>query len=259
MAGRRLYRSPDGQLGGVCAGVAEYLDLDPTVVRIGVIVGSVATSLPLLPAYVLMWAFVPQRSEALDPADEVDVQWDADRLRVTYPAPIAPHTVPWPNWLGAGVAGVAGLSLLLGVVGLVLTLVGVDVAVLIQGWVAMIGQGLVSLGALWMASGLLPRPYTVSVTHASVLIERPLGRSESLDLAAVRDVHVGAKTLILGLREGDRVEVPLPRDPIAVDALVQQITKARQRALDHHDDLDAADDRRRELERVLASREVPER
>ena len=31
---KRLYRSNDRILGGVCAGIAEYLDLDPTVMRV---------------------------------------------------------------------------------------------------------------------------------------------------------------------------------------------------------------------------------
>ena len=31
---RRLTRSDNKMLGGVCAGIAEYLDLDPTVIRV---------------------------------------------------------------------------------------------------------------------------------------------------------------------------------------------------------------------------------
>ena len=32
---KKLYRSNDRILGGVCAGIAEYLDFDPVAVRIG--------------------------------------------------------------------------------------------------------------------------------------------------------------------------------------------------------------------------------
>ena len=31
---KRLYRSKERQIGGVCGGVAKYLDLDPVVVRL---------------------------------------------------------------------------------------------------------------------------------------------------------------------------------------------------------------------------------
>ena len=34
MSGKRLYKSNDKKLCGVCGGVAEYFDIDPTVVRL---------------------------------------------------------------------------------------------------------------------------------------------------------------------------------------------------------------------------------
>lgn len=34
MNGKRLYKSADKKVSGVCGGVAEYLDVDPTIVRI---------------------------------------------------------------------------------------------------------------------------------------------------------------------------------------------------------------------------------
>lgn len=32
---KRLYRSDDRVIGGVCSGIAEYLDFDPVAVRLG--------------------------------------------------------------------------------------------------------------------------------------------------------------------------------------------------------------------------------
>ncbi|MGH9086171.1 MAG: PspC domain-containing protein [Acidimicrobiales bacterium] len=55
---RQLRRRPDeGPLGGVCAGVADYFQLDPVLVRIGAVV--LALSGPGIIAYVLAWIFVP--------------------------------------------------------------------------------------------------------------------------------------------------------------------------------------------------------
>ncbi|MFL6206524.1 MAG: PspC domain-containing protein [Acidimicrobiales bacterium] len=54
--GRRR-RPDDGPIAGVCAGVAEYFDVDPVVVRIAAVV--LAVSGPGVIAYVLAWIFVP--------------------------------------------------------------------------------------------------------------------------------------------------------------------------------------------------------
>ncbi|MGK2950472.1 MAG: PspC domain-containing protein, partial [Acidimicrobiales bacterium] len=48
----------DGHIGGVCAGVAEYFDVDPVIVRIAAVV--LAFSGPGLAVYVLAWIFVPE-------------------------------------------------------------------------------------------------------------------------------------------------------------------------------------------------------
>ncbi len=56
---RRLYRSRDRQLAGVAGGMAEYLDIDPTVVRIlWIIVGIASGGLALL-AYVILALVIP--------------------------------------------------------------------------------------------------------------------------------------------------------------------------------------------------------
>ena len=34
MVTKRLYRSKERMIGGVCGGLAEYLDIDPTVMRV---------------------------------------------------------------------------------------------------------------------------------------------------------------------------------------------------------------------------------
>jgi phage shock protein PspC (stress-responsive transcriptional regulator) len=55
---KRLVRRPrKGPLGGVCAGVAKYFDVDPTLVRIAAVV--LAFMGPGIPAYLIAWVFVP--------------------------------------------------------------------------------------------------------------------------------------------------------------------------------------------------------
>jgi phage shock protein PspC (stress-responsive transcriptional regulator) len=55
---RRLRRRPDdGHIAGVCAGVAEYFNVDPVIVRIAAVV--LLLSGPGFFAYILAWIFVP--------------------------------------------------------------------------------------------------------------------------------------------------------------------------------------------------------
>ncbi|MBI2677324.1 MAG: PspC domain-containing protein [Candidatus Koribacter versatilis] len=71
-ARKHLVRSRrDRKVAGVCAGLAEYLDLDVTLVRVLTVVLSIIWA-PLLIAYVVMWIVVPE--EPLRLADQVSIQ-----------------------------------------------------------------------------------------------------------------------------------------------------------------------------------------
>jgi phage shock protein PspC (stress-responsive transcriptional regulator) len=69
---RRLYRSrTDTVLGGVAGGVAEYLDADPSIVRIiwailGIVTGGIFVVL-----YIVMWIVVPEAPASAAPAAAV--------------------------------------------------------------------------------------------------------------------------------------------------------------------------------------------
>ena len=57
---KRLYRSGrDRILGGVCGGIAEYLNVDPTVIRILWILFTLAYGAGLI-AYLIAWMIVPR-------------------------------------------------------------------------------------------------------------------------------------------------------------------------------------------------------
>ncbi len=66
---KRLYRSSKNKmLGGVCGGIAEYLNVDPTIVRIIFVALMLIPPLTLwtrfwipLVAYVILWIIVPER------------------------------------------------------------------------------------------------------------------------------------------------------------------------------------------------------
>ena len=58
---RRLVRTRDDRwLGGVCGGVAAYTGLDPNLVRLLAVLGTVLGAGSLVVAYVVAWIVMPQ-------------------------------------------------------------------------------------------------------------------------------------------------------------------------------------------------------
>jgi Putative stress-responsive transcriptional regulator len=61
METKKLRRSRDKMLGGVCAGIAEYFNLDPTLVRVGYALLSVfSAAFPGILAYIVLLIIMPQ-------------------------------------------------------------------------------------------------------------------------------------------------------------------------------------------------------
>ncbi len=59
---KRLYRSNDKMIGGVCAGIAEYFGWDPNLVRVGyVLISMGSVFFPGILAYIVMMVVVPER------------------------------------------------------------------------------------------------------------------------------------------------------------------------------------------------------
>lgn len=66
---RRLTRSRDKMLAGVCGGIAEYFQVDPTLVRVGyVLVSILSAAFPGLLAYIILMLVMPQPDSSVPPA-----------------------------------------------------------------------------------------------------------------------------------------------------------------------------------------------
>lgn len=92
-AGTRLYRSrSDRMLTGVLAGVGHYFGIDPTWVRIGYVILTLATSFfPALVAYIIATVIIPE-----EPAASAGTsQWQSATTPPAPPVPAAP-AVPTP-------------------------------------------------------------------------------------------------------------------------------------------------------------------
>lgn len=64
MSKKKLTRSANKILAGVCGGIAEYFDVDPTVVRICYVVLSLfSAAFPGLLLYIIMLLLMPEKNE----------------------------------------------------------------------------------------------------------------------------------------------------------------------------------------------------
>ena len=62
---KRLYRSKkDRMLGGVCAGLGEHLDIDPTVIRLIWAVVTVLSFGTGIAVYIVAWFLIPEEDVA---------------------------------------------------------------------------------------------------------------------------------------------------------------------------------------------------
>lgn len=57
---KRLYRSQtDSKIAGVCGGLAEYFNVDPTIIRVVFVILLLPGGLPGLLPYIILWIVVP--------------------------------------------------------------------------------------------------------------------------------------------------------------------------------------------------------
>ena len=62
MVKKRLYRSiKDRKIAGVCGGMAEYFDVDPTVVRLLWALSLILGIFPSIIAYIICWVVIPEK------------------------------------------------------------------------------------------------------------------------------------------------------------------------------------------------------
>ena len=102
---RRLRRSRrDRVLGGVCGGVARYLDVDPVLLRIAAVALVLSGGVGLL-AYVIAWIVIPEA----EPGEPESVAAPANRHTVAVAVGAAPLGLgvlllvrQWMPWFGAG-------------------------------------------------------------------------------------------------------------------------------------------------------------
>lgn len=61
MEQKKLLRSNDRVIAGVCGGIAEYLNIDPTVVRVAYVVLTLFTVFCGIILYPILWIIMPEK------------------------------------------------------------------------------------------------------------------------------------------------------------------------------------------------------
>lgn len=58
---KRLYRSRERIIAGICGGIAEYLNIDPVAVRLVAAVSILFSFFTVIIAYFIAWMIIPER------------------------------------------------------------------------------------------------------------------------------------------------------------------------------------------------------
>ena len=65
---KRLYRSRNDKiLGGVCAGIANYFEVDPVIVRLLLVLGTLFSMGLGILAYLIAWMIIPEELKITPP------------------------------------------------------------------------------------------------------------------------------------------------------------------------------------------------
>ena len=65
MTMRKIYRSKnDKMIAGICGGLGEMFEIDPTLMRLGLVfIGLVTGVLPFIIAYIVGWIIIPENPD----------------------------------------------------------------------------------------------------------------------------------------------------------------------------------------------------
>jgi phage shock protein C len=59
--GKKLLRSNDRWIAGICGGIADYFDFDPAIVRIVYLLLTLFSAFAGVPIYILLWLIMPKQ------------------------------------------------------------------------------------------------------------------------------------------------------------------------------------------------------
>ena len=107
---KRLYRSSrDKMISGVAAGIAEYFDIDPVIIRAGFVILTLSGGVGIL-GYILLWIIVPYDYELSGVSNTINNPPSFEENVRTEPVNQTTHS---RNYIAAGILIFVGLVMLL--------------------------------------------------------------------------------------------------------------------------------------------------
>lgn len=200
---RRLYRDmQNGKLGGVCAGLANYFDTDPTWIRLAIfapLLVSVFASMPIIGrlspfmanmfvmfciGYVIMWFAVPQASSARQKLEMRGERITANNIRqATQEQTAAAPDQPQRTVIANIVYTLGAILLIILKIFAALILIGLVIAAGVLGLVAAAGTSLFALNiatgvavTCFMAALIIPLVVLIYLSILLLISRRPSGR-----------------------------------------------------------------------------------
>ena len=67
---KQLLEQSSWIIAGICGGIAQYFELDPTIIRVLFVVLSVFAGGGIL-VYIILWLIIPQEPDTTEPAEDV--------------------------------------------------------------------------------------------------------------------------------------------------------------------------------------------
>ncbi len=182
---RRLYRltGDDAILAGVCSGLAAYLRVDVTVVRVSVVLLTVLTSGALIIAYIAMALIVPEATSPEDRAEALGTGTTAQEMLARARAGASPALASLGSLISRGARGLVVVTRWLLLTAIWALLVAWAIAI---GWIAIEPGPLLELFddgtsswllALWVTCiAWLPIALLLAIERALATIRREPGR-----------------------------------------------------------------------------------
>jgi phage shock protein C len=69
---KRIYRDTEHKMvAGICAGIGEMINIDPTLIRLGMVFVTIVTAVvPCIVVYLVGWVIIPEKADLKEELDK---------------------------------------------------------------------------------------------------------------------------------------------------------------------------------------------
>lgn len=241
---RRLYRDPaNAKLGGVCAGLGKYFDVDPVWIRVGIFVplllstfrwwvpffgypwGNLMSNIfiAFVLSYIVLWFAIPA---ARSPRQRLEMKGERITAQSIRETAHQGHDIDGRSKsVLAGVLSALGqivlimLKILIGLIlfGLILAACGMVIgifAILVKGSADVCAYTIPAwVGILWITTVLIPFILLIYVLMCLMASRKPGGKTVLTIFTAWLLVCIACATTLFAYWRNDRIEIPADTPP----------------------------------------------